>query len=286
MQKGGNKKQARPRQQQDPPGKERAMMPAPVSKRPEIRERLAGKAALITGGDSGIGRATAIAFAQEGCDVAVAYLKEHKDAKETQALVEEQGGTCLLIPGDLTKAAHCRKAVNSVLKEFGRLDILVNNAAMQQPQKEFTDITAAQLEKTFAVNVFAAFHMALAAVPHMKKGSSIINTTSVTAYRGSGHLVDYAATKGALVSFTRSLSAALMKKGIRVNAVAPGPIWTPLIPSTFKPKQVAEFGTDAPMGRAGQPAEVAPCFVFLASKDASYMTGQVLHPNGGEVVNG
>lgn len=262
------------------------MRPAPVSARPEGPERLAGQAALITGGDSGIGRAVAIAFAQAGCDVAVAYLKEHKDAKETQALVEEQGRTCILIPGDLTQPAHCRKAVGAVLKQYGRLDILVNNAAMQKPQEDFTAITPAQLEKTFAVNVFAAFHMARAAIPRMKKGSSIINTTSVTAYRGSGHLVDYAATKGALVSFTRSLSAALMKKGIRVNAVAPGPIWTPMIPSTFTPKQVAEFGTDAPMGRAGQPAEVAPCFVFLASQDASYMTGQVLHPNGGEVVNG
>ncbi len=262
------------------------MRPQPVSLRPKVGERLAGKAALITGGDSGIGRAVAIAFAQEGCDVAIAYLNEHADARETKRSVEAHGRVCLLLPGDLAKREQCERAVARTHKHFGKLDILVNNAAVHTPQESILDISDRLLMRTFAVNVFACFHLAQAAVRVMQKGSSIIQTTSVTAYRGSAKLIDYAATKGAIVAFTRSLSAALIDQGIRVNAVAPGPVWTPLIASSFPPKRVSEFGSDVPMKRAGEPAEIAPCYVFLASADASYMTGQVLHANGGEVVNG
>ncbi|MFZ1688012.1 MAG: glucose 1-dehydrogenase, partial [Flavobacteriales bacterium] len=247
---------------------------------------LAGKVALITGGDSGIGRAVAVAFAQEGCDVAIAYLNEHADARATERLVKAQGRSCLLLPGDLTKRGACDRAVAATITRFGGIHVLVNNAATHTPQEAVTDISERQLMRTFAVNVFACFHMVQAALPNMHRGACIINTTSVTAYRGSAQLIDYSATKGALVSFTRSLSASLLPQGIRVNAVAPGPVWTPLIASSFAPKSVAEFGSDAPMKRAAQPVEVAPCYVFLASDDAAYLTGQVLHPNGGEVVNG
>lgn len=249
------------------------------------RAKLEGKVALITGGDSGIGRAVAILFAREGANVAIAYLNEHADARETKAMVEEYS-TCLLIPGDLSLERHCKTVVKKVIDEFGKIDILVNNAALHYEQEQLKDITTEQLVKTFTNNLFPYFWVTQAALPFMKKGSSIINTSSVTAYRGSGHLIDYAATKGAIVTFTRSLSANLVKKGIRVNGVAPGPIWTPLIASTFQAKEVAEFGSDVPMQRAGEPAEVAPSYLFLASEDAAYMTGQFLHPNGGEIVNG
>lgn len=247
---------------------------------------LAGEVALITGGDSGIGRAVAIAFAKEGADVAIAYLNEHTDARETAAAVEALGRRCLLLPGDLGRETVCTRTVARTIKHFNRLDIVVNNAAVQYPQAKFEDIDRKQLELTFKVNILSYFSVVRASLKHLKQGARIINTTSVTAYRGSGHLVDYAATKGAIVSFTRSLAASLMKRGIRVNGVAPGPVWTPLIPSTFTKAQVARFGSDAPMGRAGEPDEIAPSFVFLASPASSYMTGQVLHPNGGEVVNG
>ncbi|MGV3636143.1 MAG: SDR family oxidoreductase, partial [Flavobacteriales bacterium] len=230
--------------------------------------------------------AVAIAFAREGAHIAIAYYNEHKDVQETAAAVEAQGRKCLVIPGDLGRAAHCDRVVERTMKHFGRLDVLVNNAAVQFPQERFEDIDRAQLERTFKVNILSYFSVTRAALKHLKKGARIINTTSVTAYRGSAHLVDYSATKGAIVSFTRSLSAALVDRGIRVNAVAPGPVWTPLIPSTFTAGQVATFGSDTPLGRAGEPAEVAPSFIFLASPASSYMTGQVLHPNGGEVVNG
>jgi NAD(P)-dependent dehydrogenase (short-subunit alcohol dehydrogenase family) len=262
------------------------MKPAPKASRAKNGARLAGKVALITGGDSGIGRAVAVAFAQEGCDVAIAYWKEHSDARETQRLVEEQGRQCILLPGDLAARRVCTRAVRLTTRRFGKLDILVNNAAIHTPQRTLGDISEKQLGRTFAVNVFACFHLAQEALKVMKRGACIIQTTSVTAYRGSRHLIDYAATKGALVSFTRSLSAALLDRGIRVNAVAPGPVWTPLIASSFSPEKVAQFGSDSPMQRAAEPAEIAPCFVFLASNDSSFMTGQVLHPNGGEVVNG
>lgn len=264
------------------------MRPPPVAVDPAARSagRLAGRVALITGGDSGIGRAVAVAFAREGADVAIAYWNEHDDARATADLVRERRRTCLLLPGDLGREAQCTRIVERTFKRFGRLDVLVNNAAVQYPQERFTDIDRTQLERTFKVNILSYVSVARAAVRRMKEGAAIINTTSVTAYRGSAHLIDYAATKGAIVAFTRSLSAALIDQGIRVNGVAPGPVWTPLIASTFPRKEVATFGSDAPMGRAAEPDEIAPCYVFLASDDSSYMTGQVLHPNGGEVVNG
>lgn len=282
-------KPQRPRQGQSrQPGRESEMRPRPRSVNPSARgsARLAGRVALITGGDSGIGRAVAIAFAREGADIAIAYLDEHDDARETRKLVEEHSARSLLLPGDVGDPRFCEMAVARTVEEFGQLDILVNNAGEQHPKARIEDITPEQLERTFRTNIFSMFHLTKAALPHLSKGSAIINTTSVTAYRGSGHLIDYAATKGAIVAFTRSLAENLAKSEIRVNAVAPGPIWTPLIPSTFDKEKVAKFGSDVPLGRAGQPDEVAPSYVFLASKDSSYMTGQVLHPNGGEIVNG
>lgn len=263
------------------------MKPVPVAERAEKPAgKLKGKVALITGGDSGIGRAVAVLFAREGADVAIAYLTEHSDANETKAMVEEHGQKCVIIPGDLSKEANCRRAVAKTVKAFGRIDVLVNNAAIHYEVDKPEDITSAQLVKTFATNIFSYFWITQAALPFMKKGSSIINTSSVTAYRGSAALLDYASTKGAIVSFTRSLAANLLKREIRVNGVAPGPVWTPLIAASFAPKKVAQFGSDAPMERAGEPAEIAPSFLFLACDDSSYMTGQFLHPNGGEIVNG
>jgi NAD(P)-dependent dehydrogenase (short-subunit alcohol dehydrogenase family) len=264
------------------------MTPRPEAARPGARGcgRLDNKVALITGGDSGIGRAVAIAFAREGADVAVAYLEEHEDAQQTRAAVEGHGRRCIVLPGDVGNEATCRALVAQTVERLGHLDIVVNNAAEQHPQESLEQLSAEQLERTFRTNVFAMFFLSRAALPHLPAGSSIINTASVTAYRGSPHLLDYSATKGAIVSFTRSLSKGLAERGIRVNAVAPGPIWTPLIPSTFPPDKVESFGGDVPMKRVGEPSEVAPAFVFLASDDASYMSGQVLHPNGGEVVNG
>jgi NAD(P)-dependent dehydrogenase (short-subunit alcohol dehydrogenase family) len=247
--------------------------------------KLQDKAALITGGDSGIGRAVALAFAKEGADVAIVYLNEHGDAHETKARVEKEGRRCMAIAGDVGDERFCQQAVQDTIRELGRLDILVNNAAEQHPQESLEKITSEQLERTFRTNIFF-FYMTKAALTHLREGSAIINTTSVTAYRGSPHLLDYSATKGAIVSFTRSLAKALVGRGIRVNGVAPGPIWTPLIPSTFSAERVADFGADVPMQRPGQSEEVAPSYVFLASDDACYMAGQILHPNGGEVVNG
>jgi NAD(P)-dependent dehydrogenase (short-subunit alcohol dehydrogenase family) len=278
-----------PRQHQNiKPGRESKMTPKPEAETPHHigTGKLADKVAIITGGDSGIGRAVAIAFAKEGAKVVVSYLNEHEDAKETKDLVEKEGGECLLIPGDIGKEAFCEKIVKKTLDEFDRVDIVVNNAAEQHPTEDFLKITEKQLERTFRTNIFSFFFLTKAALPHLKKGSAIINTTSVTAYRGSEHLIDYASTKSAIVGFTRSLAKNLAEKEIRVNGVAPGPIWTPLIPSTFSKKKVAEFGQKVPLQRVGEPSEVAPCYVFLASEDSSYMTGQVLHPNGGEVVNG
>jgi NAD(P)-dependent dehydrogenase (short-subunit alcohol dehydrogenase family) len=287
--KKSNKKAIRPAQHQKrQPGLQTKMRPQPKSEKNTHQGsgKLKNKVVLITGGDSGIGRAAAIAFAREGADLVVLYLNEHGDAKETKRQVEQEQRRCLLIAGDIGDERFCIRSVKQAMKEFQRIDVLVNNAAVQFPQRDIRKITARQLEKTFRTNIFSFFFMTKAVLPHLKAGSAIINTTSVTAYRGSESLLDYSSTKGAIVSFTRSLAANLAPRKIRVNGVAPGPIWTPLIPATFGPKHVAEFGSDVPMKRAGQPAEVAPCFVFLASEDASYMTGQILHPNGGEVING
>ena len=248
--------------------------------------KLLGRVALISGGDSGIGRAVALAFAQQGADVAILHLNEHRDAKETARAIESTGRRAFVLAGDVGSETFCRRAVEKTVRALGRLDILVNNAAEQHPQDDLTKITARQLKRTFRTNIFAQFFLTKAALPHLRKGAAIINTTSVTAYRGSASLLDYSSTKGAIVSFTRSLAHSLVKRGIRVNAVAPGPIWTPLIPATFPGEKVETFGSDVPLGRAGQPNEVAPCYVFLASDEASYITGQVLHPNGGEIING
>jgi NAD(P)-dependent dehydrogenase (short-subunit alcohol dehydrogenase family) len=277
-----------PQQQERRPGLETDMNPQPQASDPNYQGagKLKDKVALITGGDSGIGRAIAVAFAKEGADSAIVYLNEHEDAEETKRLVNEHGRQCLLIAGDIGKEDFCREAVEQTVSELGRLDSLINNAAEQHPQESIEDISAEQLEKTFRTNIFAMFYLTKAALKHLKPGSTIINTTSVTTYKGSPKLLDYSSTKGAIVGFTRSLSLALAERKIRVNGVAPGPIWTPLIPSTFPTEKVESFGKDVPMGRAGQPEEVANCYVFLASDDSSYMSGQILHPNGGTVVNG
>jgi len=289
MQKSSPKKNIRKPQQQSRPGLESKMNPTPITTPPTdtVGGKLKNKVAMITGGDSGIGKAVALLFAKEGADIAIVYLNEHDDAKAVKKEIEEKyQRKCLLLAGDISKEKVCIALVQKTIKEYGRLDILVNNAAIHYETKSLLDISTSNLLKTFSTNVFSMFWITKAALPHLPKGSSIINTTSVTAYRGSADLIDYSATKGAIVSFTRSLSASLIEKGIRVNAVAPGPIWTPLIAASFKPQKVAKHGSDVPMKRAGEPTEVAPSFLFLASSDSSYITGQVIHPNGGEIVNG
>lgn len=284
-----NEKQTLPKQEQErQPGVETQMEPRPESINPAYRGsgKLDGKTAIITGGDSGIGKSVAIYFAKEGADVAICYLDEEKDAENAKELVEKEGRKCVLIPGDLGSEAHCNEVVKLVMEEFGKIDILVNNAAEQHPQDSLLDITAEQLEQTFRTNVFAYFHLTKAVLPHLKEGSSIINTASITAYEGNETLIDYSSTKGAIVSFTRSLAKSITPKGIRVNGVAPGPIWTPLIPSTFSAEKVSKFGATQPMGRPGQPSELAPAYVYLASEDSSYVSGQMIHINGGTIVNG
>jgi NAD(P)-dependent dehydrogenase (short-subunit alcohol dehydrogenase family) len=276
-----------PQQQEHQPGRETEMHPRPdyAPKYPGAG-KLKDKVVLITGGDSGIGRAVAVAMAREGAKIAIVYLEEHKDADETLTAIEGEKSRGIKIAGDVGSEKFCREAVEKTVKEFGRLDILVNNAAEQHEVDDLSELTEAQLERTFRTNVFSFFFMVKAALPHLQEGASIINSTSVTAYKGHKTLLDYSATKGAIVTMTYSLSEALVGKGIRVNAVAPGPIWTPLIPASFEAEHVAKHGAATPMKRAGQPNEVAPCYVFLASDDASYITGQVLHPNGGTVVGG
>ncbi|SNR37914.1 SDR family oxidoreductase [Flavobacterium sp. ov086] len=275
-----------PEQKQSLPGHEYKMNPEPEI----IRENYVGsrklfnKVAFITGGDSGIGRSIAVHFAREGANIAIVYLKEDKDALKTKELIEKEGQECLLISGDLKDEKFCKSAVKSCHTYFKKLNILVNNAAIQFPQDEFEKITSAQLHKTFETNIYSYFYITKAALPFLKEGDTIINTSSVTAYRGSEHLADYASTKGAIVSFTKSLSTMLVKRQIRVNGVAPGPIWTPLIVATFD--NLSDFGKSNPMERAGQPSEVAPAYVFLACEDSSYITGQFIHINGGELVSG
>ncbi|WP_054957057.1 SDR family oxidoreductase [Paenibacillus dakarensis] len=277
-----------PQHQNQRPGKETEMNPRPEfeSSQYQAAGKLEGKVALITGGDSGIGRAVAVYYAKEGADVAIVYLNEHKDAEETKQQVEQEGRKCILIPGDIGDDAFCKESVKQTVDQLGKLDILVNNAAEQHPQNSIEDITKEQLERTFRTNILGMFFMTQAAMPHLGQGSSIINTASITAYRGSPKLIDYSSTKGAIVSFTRSLSMNLAEKGIRVNGVAPGPIWTPLIPSTFPAEEVSKFGASQPMKRPGQPEELAPAYVYLASSDSSYVSGQIIHVNGGEVING
>ncbi|MFP4296977.1 MAG: SDR family oxidoreductase [Spirulinaceae cyanobacterium] len=280
-------KQRPPQHQNEVPGREYKMAPRPTTEDLEYQGsgKLKDKVALITGGDSGIGRAVAIAYAKEGADVAIVYLNEHGDAIETEHQVQQEGKRCLRIAGDIKDEQFCADVVQQVMDEFGRLDIVVNNAGEHFPQESIEDITLEQLDSTFRTNVYSMFFFVKAALPHLQEGSTIINTTSVTAYRGSSGLLDYSASKGAIVSFTRSLAKNLADQKIRVNGVAPGPVWTPLIPSSYPPERVEHFGDKVALNRAGQPAEIAPSYVFLASKDSAYMTGQVLHPNGGEMIN-
>lgn len=276
-----------PAQTQDrQPGIESVMNPRPIYEDENYKgtDKLKGKVALITGGDNGIGRAVAVAYAKEGADISIVYLNEHEDAQETKARVEKEGVKCLLLPGDVRDEAFCNDAVEQTVKELGRLDILVNNAAEQHPKDSIKEISSEQLEKTFKTNFFSYFYFTKKAIDYLEPGSAIINTTSINPYRGNPQLIDYTATKGAINAFTRSMSQALVKDGIRVNAVAPGPIWTPLIPSTFSGEEVAKFGTDTPMGRPGQPVDHVGCYVLLASDDSSYMTGQTLHVNGGDFI--
>lgn len=277
-----------PQHQDRQPGREHEMHPEPEVIRAGYRGsgKLANKVAIVTGGDSGIGRAVAVHFAREGADVAVAYLEEDDDAEETRRMVTDEGRQCALYRGDLGDPSACEALVKEAMGTFERIDVLVNNGAEQHDVDTLEEITPEHWDRTFRTNIHAYFYLTRDALPHMGEGSSIINTTSVNAYKGNAHLIAYTSTKGAIVAFTRSAALTLVERGIRVNGVAPGPVWTPLIPATFPEKKVSTFGGQVPMDRAGQPSEIAPSYVFLASADASYMTGQILHPNGGYIVNG
>lgn len=282
------KNKQKPQHQKDQPGRESVMEPKPVAMPPvhPSHHRLENKVVLITGGDSGIGRAVALAFAKEGAHCTISYLNEKDDAEETVSKVNEFDRECITFAGDLGDPVQCKDLVEKTIAHFGKIDVLVNNIAEQHPTQKFEDIPLEQLTQTFRTNIFSYFYMCKFALAHMKADSCIINSTSVVAYKGNPELIDYAATKGAIVAFTRSLALHLVERNIRVNGVAPGPIWTPLIPASFEPQKVAHFGEQVPMARAGQPNEIAPSYVFLASEDAAYMTGQILHPNGGVIVNG
>jgi NAD(P)-dependent dehydrogenase (short-subunit alcohol dehydrogenase family) len=289
MQKANPQKTVKQPQQQSLPGSELKMKPRPVAddESKQGTARLAGKIAFITGGDSGIGKAVAILFAKEGADLAISYLSEDEDAMETYRIITDvYKRECLLLPGDISKEKTCNAIISKAVRKYGRIDILINNAAVQYENDSLEEIDSAEMIRTFETNIFAMIWITKAALPFMKEGCSIINTTSVTAYRGSAKLIPYSSTKGAIVSFTRSLSASLSAKKIRVNAVAPGPVWTPLIVASFKPSKVKKHGSDTPLERPAEPVEIAPSYLFLASDDGSYITGQVLHPNGGEIVNG
>lgn len=277
-----------PQKQPKQPGVDSLMNPKPVYEDPAClpSNKLSGKTAIITGGDSGIGKAVAIAFAKEGANIAITYLDEHDDASDTKRIIEGLGRKCLLFSGDIGEESYCMDVVNRTMASFGKIDILVNNAAEQHPQNSIEEITKEQLERTFKTNFFSYFFMTKHVLPHLKCGASIINTASITAYKGDEVLIDYSATKGAIVSFTRSMSMSLVKKNIRVNTVAPGPIWTPLIPSSFDQSEVGKFGTDTPMGRPGQPVELTGAYLYLASDDSSYVSGQTIHVNGGVILNG
>ncbi|XBP84424.1 SDR family oxidoreductase [Bacillus velezensis] len=281
------KKKTLPPQRSKPaPGFEYVMDPRPVFDKPKAAKKLEGKTAIITGGDSGIGRAVSVLFAKEGANVVIVYFDEHQDAEETKQYVEKEGAKCLLIAGDVGDEAFCNDVIRQAGQAFPSIDILVNNAGEQDVRPGIEKITSHQLIRTFQTNIFSMFYLTKAALPHLKKGSSIINTASITAYKGHKTLIDYSATKGAIVTFTRSLSQSLVTQGIRVNAVAPGPIWTPLIPASFSAKEVEVFGSDVPMQRPGEPVEVAPSYLYLASDDSTYVTGQTIHVNGGTIVNG
>lgn len=271
------------------PGFEKEMIPNPIYDNPlynKSNDKLKDKVAIISGGDSGIGRAVSIAFAKSGCDISIIYYNEDEDALFTKKKVEDEGRKCLLIKGDIKDSKFCKNAIENTLTEYKKINILVNNSAVQYVQDSLLDIDEEQFDKTFKTNVYGAFYLTKAALPYLKCGDSIINTTSVVAYNGHETLIDYSMTKGALTTFTRSLSMQLAKKGIRVNAVAPGPIWTPLIPSSFDEQKISKFGSNNPMERAGQPVECSGAYVFLASDEASFITGQTIHINGGEIVNG
>lgn len=269
------------------PGVEAIMNPLPIFEKPNYQAagKLKGKTAVITGGDSGIGKATAVLFAKEGADIVLVYLDEHEDAQFTKYRIEQTGMKCLTIAGDIGNEAFCQQVIEQTIQRFNKIDILINNAGVQYPQNSLQDITAEQLMKTFQTNVFSMFYLTKAALPYLKTGAAIINTTSITAYEGHDRLIDYSSSKGAIVSFTRSMSESLAKQGIRVNGVAPGPVWTPLIPSSFSAEEVAVFGSTTPMQRAGQPLELAGAYLFLASEDSSFMSGQILHINGGTIIN-
>lgn len=287
MQKAQPKKKIHPRQTQTRPGTEQTMHPRPASEPHSYSQgRLSGKITLITGGDSGIGKAIALLFAKEGSDIIIVYLNENEDARQTKKQVNAVGRKCILIKGDIREEKFCKSCIQHTKKKFGRLDVLINNAAVHWEEKKIEDLKSKHLKRTFETNVYSMFYLSCAALKIMQTGACIINTSSVTAYRGSGHLVAYSSSKGAVISFTRSLAGHLAERKIRVNAVAPGPIWTPLIVSSFDAKKVAQHGSDVPMKRAGEPSEVAPAFLFLACDDSSYISGQVIHPNGGEIVNG